>query len=180
MKKYVAAVLASAALAGCSTYAVPRYSISADNVTALKAIGAESISVGKFTQAVIPNQNPNEIMCRGVGPIKTPDGESFADFVRSALVSELKIAGTYSPTAPVQLTGQLDNIDFSSMSGSWNLGLTIASSNGRSLSMTEKYAYTSSFYGETACNQTAQALMPAVQDLIGKVVSSPDFSTLLK
>jgi hypothetical protein len=56
-------------------------------------------------------------MCRGVGPIKTPDGEPFADFVKSALVSELKIAGVYAPGAPAQITGRLNSIDFSSAWG---------------------------------------------------------------
>lgn len=178
--KLVFALLATAALAGCSTYAVPRYSISADNVTALKAVAVNGISVGAFSQAPIANQSPNEIMCRGVGPIKTPDGEPFAEFVKNALVSELKIAGVYAPTAPIQLTGRLDSIDFSSMSGAWDLALTVTSSNGRSLSVAEKYPFTSSYFGETACNQTAQALMPAVQDLIAKLVHAPGFSTLIK
>ncbi|CAM5786380.1 hypothetical protein CCAE64S_01752 [Castellaniella caeni] len=57
--------------------------------------------------------------------------------------------------------------------------LTLKSSNGRSMSLTESYPYTTSFYGETACNQTAQALMPAVQDLVGKAVRSPEFKTLV-
>jgi hypothetical protein len=179
-KALVLALLSTAALAGCSTYAVPRYSISADNVVALKSFSNSGISVGAFTQVPIPNQNPNSIMCRGVGPIKTPDGEAFADFVRSSLVSELKIAGAYAPNAPVQLSGRLDNIDFSSVSGAWNLGLTVSSSNGRSLSIAEKYGYTSSYFGETACNQTAQALMPAVQDLLSKLVQAPEFPALLK
>ena len=178
--KLALSVLAVATLAGCSTYAVPRYSISADNVMALKSAAPSGISVGAFTQTPIPNQNPNSIMCRGVGPIKTPDGEPFADFVKSSFVSELKIAGAYAPEAPVQLTGRLDNIDFSSVSGAWNLGLSVASSNGKSLSISEHYPYSSSYFGETACNQTAQALMPAVQDLIAKLVHAPDFPSLLK
>jgi hypothetical protein len=178
--KTICGLLALAALAGCSTYAVPRYSISADNVEALKTSVGNGINVGAFTQAPIPNEDPNKIMCRAVGPIKTPDGEPFADFVRSGLVSELKIAGVYAPSAPVQISGRLDNIGFSSVSGTWNLGLTLTSSNGHSMSVSEAYSYTSSYFAETACNQTAQALMPAVQDLIAKVVHSPEFPVLLK
>lgn len=176
--KVIFGLLAVTVLAGCSTYAVPRYSISADNVVALKTTVVNGVSVGAFTQAEASSQN--EIMCRAVGPIKTPDGESFADFVKSGFVSELKIAGVYASGAPVQLSGRLDNITFSSVGGTWNLGLTVKSSNGRSLSVAEEYSYKSSYYGETACNQTAQALMPAVQDLIAKVVHSSEFPTLLK
>ncbi|MFL9912641.1 hypothetical protein [Paraburkholderia sp. RL17-337-BIB-A] len=47
--KLLLSLLAVAALAGCSTYAVPRYSISADNVVALKSTVVNGISVGAFT-----------------------------------------------------------------------------------------------------------------------------------
>jgi len=134
------------------------------------------VNVGAFG-ATKPGEK--EIMCRGVGPIKTPDGEPFSEFVRKAMLDELKISTIYSANAPVTLTGNLDAIDFSSASGSWNLALTLKSSNGKSISVAEQYAFTSSFYGETACNQTAQALMPAVQNLVGKAVRSPEFPALV-
>ena len=162
--------------AGCSTYSAARYSINSDNVVALRTLNGKMINVGSFS-ATKPGEN--EIMCRGVGPIKTPDGEPFADFVRKAFLDELKIANAYSAKAPISLTGNLDAIDFSSSSGSWNLALTVKSSNGNSLSISENYPFTTSFYGETACNQTAQALMPAVQNLVGKIVRSTEFVALV-
>ncbi|SIT34857.1 conserved exported hypothetical protein [Paraburkholderia ribeironis] len=180
MKRMLIAVFSVAVLAGCtSTYAVHRYSISADNVVALKSIGHE-ISVGAFTQAQVPNQSPGEIMCRAVAPIKTPDGEPFAAFIRNALISELKLAGVYADTAPISLSGHLDSIDFSTVKGAWDIQLTITSSNGKSMTQAVHYSFTSSYYGETACNQAAQAFMPSVQDLLAKVVRSPDFPSLLK
>lgn len=166
------AVLAS----GCSTYSASRYSISTDNVVALRSLNGKAVNIGAFS-ASTPGQK--EIMCRGVGPIKTPDGEPFAEFVRKAMLDEMRIANSYSSSAPVTITGNLDAIDFSSNSGNWNLALTVKSSNGKSMSVSETYSYTSSFYGETACNQTAQAFMPAVQNLVGKVVRSPEFVTLV-
>jgi hypothetical protein len=150
--------------------------MSADNVVALKSLNGKVVNVGLFS-ATTPGQT--EIMCRGVGPIKTPDGEPFAAYVRKALVDELRMADSFSPNAPITLTGNLDVIDFSSNSGNWNLSLSIKSSNGSAMSATENYAFTSSFYGETACNQTAQAFMPAVQNLVGKIVRAPDFISLI-
>ena len=176
MKRLTLLVILFALSSGCSTYATSRYSICADNVTALRNFGGKTINVGAFT-ATMPGQS--EIMCRGVGPIKTPDGEPFSEFVRKALIDEMVIANVFSPKASVTLTGNLNNIDFSSASGTWNLSLTVNSSNGKSMNVTENYSYTTSFYGETACNQTAQALMPAVQNLIGKVTRSPEFAILV-
>ncbi|MDD5389164.1 MAG: hypothetical protein PHD37_07450 [Gallionellaceae bacterium] len=176
MKKLLVLSAIAVLASGCSTYSATRYSISTDNVVALRSLNGKSVNVGAFS-ASTPGQT--EIMCRGVGPIKTPDGEPFAEFVRKAILDELKIANTYSSAAPVMITGNLDAIDFSSNSGNWNLALTVRSSNGKSMSVSESYGYTSSFYGETACNQTAQAFMPAVQNLVGKVVRSPEFVALV-
>lgn len=163
-------------ISGCSTYSSSRYSVSTDNVVALRTLGGKMLNIGDFS-ATKPGQK--EIMCRGVGPIKTPDGETFADFVRKAMLDELKMANAYSSSAPTIISGNLDAIDFSSNSGTWSLALTVKASSGKSMSVSENYSYTSSFYGETACNQTAQALMPAVQNLVGKVVRSPEFIALV-
>jgi len=134
---------------------------------------------GKCWPIRCPKLGENEIMCRGVGPIKTPDGEPFSEFIRKALVDELRIADVYSTTSRPTLTGTLNEIDFSSATGEWNLALTIKSSNGQSMLVTENYSFSSSYYGETACNQTAQALMPAVQNLVGKIVRSDRFISLI-
>lgn len=61
----------------------------------------------------------------------------------------------------------------------WYLLLTISDTAGHSFAVSEDYDYQSSFVGETACNQTAQALMPAVQDLIKKIVSNPEFKGIV-
>ncbi|MGK9166373.1 hypothetical protein KXR53_08760 [Inquilinus limosus] len=175
--KFGLILLLAAALGGCSTYAAQRYSISADNVMALRSLNGQTIAVGSFNSAQPP---ATEIGCRAVGPIKTPDGETFSEYVRKAFIDELKIANAYSEASPVVLTGVLDQANFSSMNGAWDLGLTLKSSNGRSLAVKEHYPFTSSFYGETACNQTAQAMMPAVQNLIGKAVKSPQFRDLVR
>ena len=162
-------------LSGCSTYSVNRYAISADNITELRKLNDTMVNVGEFTSS----EPKSEIMCRGVGPIKTPDGDTFSHFIKEALIDELQIAEKYSTDATVSLTGNLDLIDFSSNSGIWKLKLTVNSSNGISVTVSENYSYTTSFYGETACNQTAQALMPAIQNLIATLVNHPHFDALV-
>ena len=164
-------------ISGCSTYAADRYSICVDNVTTLKTLKGKQISVGPFTST---KPGLTEIMCRGVGPVKTPDGETYENYIRKAFIDELKLAELYSDSAPVILTGNLDSVDFSSNSGNWTIAITIKSSNGKFITVSENYAYTTSFYGETACNQTAQALMPAVQDVISKIVTHQSFPSLLE
>ena len=177
MRHFVVLCISLAVLVGCSTFAGHRYSISADNVTALRNLKGHKINVGPFSSS---KPNLRVIVCRAFGPIKTPDGETFEYYIRKALIDELKMASVYSPNSRVTLTGHLNNIDLTSFgSGGWDISLTIKSSNGKIVTVEEHYVFTTSFIGETACDQTAQALMPAVQNLLGKLVHSPLFLTLL-
>jgi hypothetical protein len=93
----VSACLGLAAFSGCSTYAVSRYAVPAENVSTLRAYRGRTVSVGPFT-ATKPGET--EIGCRAVGPIRTPDGESFEEFIRKALIAELTIAEVYAEAAP--------------------------------------------------------------------------------
>jgi hypothetical protein len=176
MKQGLILMLLVALLSGCSYFAASRYSISTDNAVALRTLNGKTVNVGAFTSS---QPDKGEIGCRGAGLIKTPDGEPFSDFIRKALLDELRMANAFSSNARVALTGNLDLIDYSSTTGSWRLALTAKSSNGKFMAVTENYSYTSSWVGEIACNQAAQALMPAVQNLVGKVVRSPDFIVLI-
>jgi len=176
MQRLALLLIIAVLAAGCSTFAANPYAIRADNYSALRPLSGKTVNVGPFTSTP-PEQS--EINCRAAGPIKTPDGKPFAAFVRQALVDELTFAHLFSAAAPVTLTGNLDRIDFSSLAGVWHLTLTVNSSLGKSLTVTADYAYATSFSGQQACRQAAQALMPAVQHLIGKLVHAPEFSGLV-
>ncbi len=160
---------------GCSTYSGSRYSMSIDNVqeikTAVKTGEIKQVSVDGFTST---QPSKTSIMCRAVGPVKTPDGESFESYIRNALIGELKMSEAYKQDAIDILKGNLDNITFDSMLGTWTITMTVTLK-GRSFTVTENYKFTPSWYGETGCNQTAQAMMPAMQNLIRKIVSHHQF-----
>ena len=116
--------------------------------------------------------------------IATPGGESFEEFVRRAFVAELTMAELYGSTAPITPTGHLQRIDFTSgvyfSDAAWDIALTVKSSNGKSLVATEHYAFKASYGGDAGCQNTAQALMPAIQNVVLKAVRDPAFPALLK
>jgi hypothetical protein len=117
MRRMFLGLLISVALpmpACTTTYVASRYSVSADNVRTLRTFKGQFVKVGPFSAA---NPGQTEIMCRGAGGIRTPDGETYEDWVRQAFLDELTIAELYSADAPITLTGTLDAIDFSSMAG---------------------------------------------------------------
>jgi hypothetical protein len=175
LRRYVIALI-TPALIGCATYSAVRYSPMAETVAMLRQHRDTPVNVGPFTMR---NPRGASIDCRWAGPIQTPDDERIEDYVRKAFVDELVMAEVYSKTAPVTLTGSLEEFDFSSMEGHWRMTLVLTSSNGRQLTATEDYNYGSHFIGEIACRQTAHAMTPAVQDLIRNAVQHPDFPALL-
>ena len=80
------------------------------------------------------------------------------------------------------LTGHIQRLDFTSgiTDAAWDLALMLKSSNGKSLVATERYAFKASYGAEAACLNAAQALMPAIQNVVGKAIRDPAFSDLLK
>jgi hypothetical protein len=151
--------------------------VSVENNATLKKLGGSKVAVGPFT-ATEPGRR--EIACRGVGPIRTPDEQSFEHQIRQALIDELTVADLFTATAPITLTGHVNKLDFDSMAGEWVLDVTVTSSNGQSVTAANKYSYGFTYIGETACVRTAKSFVPAVQLLIGKLVYDPKFADLLK
>ena len=177
--KLIAIVVAALCLTACSTYMPQRYSISADTNVALKATGVGNIKVGPFKG---PSNFDNA--CRGAGPIAPPDNMTFEAYVQKALADELKVAGMYDEkTSNVTLSGTVSRLEFSSSrgitGGLWDMDVMFNSSNGKSISVSEHYEFNSGFAADTACKQTAEAFLPAVQNLIGKLVKDPQFKGML-
>ena len=177
--KNIVLALSALALSACSTYMPQRYGISADNNVALKAISAGNINVGAFKG---PANFDNS--CRAAGPIAPPDNMSFEAYIQKALADELKVAGKYDDKTPkITLSGVVEQLAFSSSrgltGGSWDIGLRVNSSNGKSTYVSEHYEFNSGFIADTACKQTAEAYFPAVQNLIGKLVKAPEFVSLV-
>jgi outer membrane protein assembly factor BamD (BamD/ComL family) len=130
------------------------------------------VNVGFFGAT---NQGQKILMCRGYPMIATPDGHPFSELVRTMLVDELKFANTYSTSSNVTLTGNLDSIDVNSFTGVWDMTLTVKSSNGKSLSISQNYSFNTGLDGDIACKHAARTLRPAVQSLVDKVRKSPGF-----
>jgi hypothetical protein len=177
VKKTIAVMAVCLGMVGCSTMTPARYAVSVDNNLILKQYSGKNVRVASMTA-----QGDYEPHCRLMGPIKASDGMTIPEFVQKAFNDELKFAGIYSDSG-AKLDGSLNKIEFSSVSGLtggwWDLGVTLKSSNGKSVSAENRYEFKSGFDAITACNQTAQALGPAVQDLIKKAVSDPAFPGLL-
>lgn len=126
-------------LTACSTYMPQRYSICADNNVALKSVGATNINVAPFKGPMTFDNS-----CRAAGPIAPPDDMTFEAYIQKALADELKVAGMFDDKSPkVTLIGNVEQLSFSSSrgltGGTWDIGLRVTSSNGKSTFVSEHY-----------------------------------------
>lgn len=178
MLKKITLIPALLLVTACSTMTPARYSMSVDNNQALKKFEGSKVRIASIS----PPAN-FDASCRLMGPIQASDGMTIPQFVEKALNDEFKFANIYSDSG-VSLKGSLKAIDFSSTtgltSGFWHINMELNSSNGKSMNVDSRYDFKSGFDAITACNQTAQALGPAVQDLIKKAVTSQEFPELIK
>lgn len=180
--KTIAIILTALTLSACATSQAPQYSISTSNNEVLKTIRAGTVNVGLF-QASKNFDNA----CRAGSPELTlPDQLSFEGYIQKALAEEFKVAGLSGdkPSA-VTLSGSVEELVFSTTQGagfsggSWDIGLHVNSSNGKSTYVSAHYPFASAFNAFAACERAAAAYLPAVQNLIGKLLASPDFITLV-
>jgi hypothetical protein len=113
------------------------------------------------------------------------DNLSHTQYIQKAFEDELKVAGAFAQGAPrVSIGGKVNKLEFSSSKGLtggyWQIDLTLDSSNGKKLDVSEYYEFNSGFAANEACRNTAEAYSRAVQNLVGKAVKSPGFTELLK
>lgn len=165
-------------LAGCDTYTGGSYNVSMSTDMILKKLAPANVSVEPFTVKSDPS-----MLCRLVGPINLPAGETPQSYLTKAFVDQFELAGLSNDTGPqVSLTGQITKFSFDSMmgDGSWDLAVTLTSSNGQKLAASVSYPFGASFVGDAACHNVADAFEPAVQALVKNAVSNPNFPTLLK
>lgn len=143
MKKMAFIAIALLMLSACSTMQPPRYSISVDNIQKLKSFDGVKVEVVSLNQSA--SFSPN---CRLMGPIEPADGLTIPQFIAKAFNDEFKMAGIHS-TDGLKLSGDITKIEFSSITeltnGYWDIGLRLDSSNGNSLSVSNKYTFKSGF-----------------------------------
>lgn len=117
--------------------------------------------------------------------MQVADNLSHTQYIQKAFEDELKIAGAYTQGSPrVSIGGKVNKLEFSSSkgltSGYWQIDITLDSTNGKKLDVSEYYEFKSGFSANEACRNTAEAYSRAVQNLVGKAVKSPGFGDLLK
>ena len=176
----ITTALLALSLAACETMTPATYANYADNSVALRMYPNARVMVES-----VDDQSSFDPACRLVGPIEASGNRTVPQFVIDSFNEELKFANMYSTDqAAAKLKLTLVSASFSSLSGLTNgwWDFTVKLDNPaikRSVSVNSKYEFQSGFNAAVACQNTAQALTPAVQRLINKAVADPEFRALI-
>ncbi|MDL2284829.1 hypothetical protein LJC19_06790 [Oxalobacter sp. OttesenSCG-928-P03] len=176
-KRLFVILLVAISLSAC-TRSIDGYSSDLAIVSALSAYSGQKISVQNFESSLGAGLTEN---CRGYAFIRTPDGEGFTQYIQNAFITELELAGIYAPDSPVIITGKITQISLSTLArGEWTIKMTLTSNNGRSISAREQMFFKSNIVGESACQVASDYFSFAVQNLLRKLITSPQFALLLR
>lgn len=176
MKKLFLLLLAPLFLSACVRY-IDGYNSDPHIVSALGAYGGQKIRVVDFDSALGEGYAS---ACRGYNLIATAGKGGLVRYIQDAFISELELAGMYSPDSQLILKGTVTQILVETLAhGKWTLKMTLLSGNGRSISVSEQFPFKANIAGQHAC-QTAGDMYPyAVRNLIRKLVTAPGFKLLL-
>lgn len=176
MKKLFLILIAPLFLSACVRY-IDGYNSDPAIVSALGAYGNKKIRVVDFDSALGEGYASS---CRGYNLIATPGKVGLVRYIQNAFISELELAGLYSPDSSLILKGTVTQILVETLEqGKWTIRMTMLSSNGRSISVNEQLPFKANIAGQYAC-QTASDMYPyAVRNLIRKLVTAPGFKLLL-
>ena len=182
MFRAILITIVAIAMSACSSYMAPRYGVSTDNVLFLKQYARTSsvkVKVNEFTASKDVKQ---EIMCRLAGPVRPSAGTTFQEYIREALVNELLLAEAYSTDADITIDGVLESIDFdtSGENAEWFIKLKLSSNGFNTFTIDHEADFSTTWAAERACAEIAYSLVPAVQDLIEKIINHPEFEKIFR
>lgn len=176
---FVAAI--ALCLGGCGL-TLPRYEGDPANNQALKAAEAKPLQLGAFAPA---NKKLGRISIRA-NPVRSPYSGDMAGYLREALRMELDKASMLATESHTELSGTITALDIDAASGSGTGALAVhfmVTSQGQTVydkTLAVNKAWESSFIGAVAIPRAAAAYPAMVKDLIGKLVTDPDFVSAIR
>ena len=170
--------------AGCSG-TVANYSVSAESQVVLRNIkekNAAMVGVGNVAYKGVLNSTNRTVSCRLISVAVPSDRQTFPNYIRVALIDELRVAGVYDDKNYSTIQVNIAQIELVSVGVFvWKIKADFSIGVDKPIVYTSivEYPFTSAFDAGTACNNAAQAFPAAVQKLIGQFFQSKEFSEFM-
>lgn len=182
MKKIIA-LLPVLFLFGCSMTA-PNYTPEASNFSMLSQNVEKPLKTGDFS---LKDDGLNRVTLRG-SSLKSPYGNNdYAMYLKSALDSEIEMAGLNDDASNTVISGELLENDvniagFANGKTTVSARFVVSKNEERSYDkvLTENYEYDSSFVGAIAIPNGVNSYSKAVQRLINQLFSDSEFIQAVK
>jgi hypothetical protein len=161
------ALSVSALLLSACSVPFPVYSISGENVGMIRNLPV-NVQVGEF-QGV-----QKEVTCR-LQPIGPEGNATFATYIQKAIRDEVLIAGNTPRGQTVQISGTVKNVDLSCgiITGSWTIDVDVSVNGGPPFPIRSVKTFDGNYMGTVVATRAYQAFVPAVQQLVRDILSSP-------
>lgn len=164
---------------GCASMAAPTYQPSVDTTQVLLEHRAARLAVGPF--AASAGVSNTDLRVRGNQVSAGGNEGTFSGYLRNALITELKTAGRFDQQSQIRIEGVLarNELDAGAATGSATIAahfvVTRANTNIYDKTLTVTHTWDSSFMGAIAIPSAVQNYAGAVQKLVFKLVTDPDF-----
>ena len=164
-------------LTGCANLIKPNYTPSRDNISLMNDLKDAKLKALPFEQV-----KSFDLSCRALGDIEPANNLTVAQFITKAFNDEFKIANIYSEDGR-HISAKITKIEVSSSEGLfrgfWDLEILIMVQRDKNIRVSHKYEFETAYLADIACNRTAEALTKAVQGLINKTITHPEFKEFL-
>ena len=146
----------------------------------LKKTGTHStgISLGKFQDAT----HQASIQCRADANIAPNGGESYANYIRDALKSELVSAGFYRVHGKPHLSASLIELraDNRISNPHWIIAMRFNDHHQAPYTVRSEYSYAGHFIADDACKHAANVFVDATQKFLHKLYQNRHFKKTLR
>ena len=175
---HILLALTAMLLMACDTTSSIPYKASTENVINMQSKIADGSKVGISSVTFAPGAQ-SSMLCRAMGDLDVGAGKTVPDYIKSAFQEELFMAQRYDPNSKTQLTIEIQELSFSTISPAyWDIGLKMSPSNPNGYSVRVRHNFKTSFSAWGACKNAVAAFGGAVQSVIQEVVNHPNFTRL--
>lgn len=181
------ALIAAMSLAACAgdpsthTFRAPEYQPANANVRALQDGGSGKLQVADFSVQPEAGRDFAAFQLR-IWIMRSPYGQSYADYLRQAVESELAAAGRSSGTAVVSISASLVDQSLEAAIGKGTCSIKVRFVLRRDQAvlfdkvLVAQNEWESSFFGNIAIPLAAQAYPATVAKLLQELYSDPQFA----
>lgn len=179
MKLTLIVISISAALVGCASSPAPKYQPSKENIEEIRRLSRPiDVKNIKFQSS----EQAKETISLRAARMVSPYGNSYGDYLESALKLDFSLAGMLSPESEIRVSGLMikNDLDASGI----NIGTGIAEvvilvQKGQRIALEKKYSVThtweSSFMGMEAIPKAANQYPILIEKLIYSIVVDKEF-----